>query len=104
MPGKADNLYEGFSINISQRGMLFSTKHSIPLSSIIVLETDIGTLEKCIAVEVQLFHIQDYLFGKVVRIFYHHDSDYTTVGLNFIAQHEQQREDVQEAIRLISRV
>ena len=104
LAGKADDLYEGFSLNISQSGMLFSTKHVIPLSSIIVFETDIDTLSKCIAVESQLFYIQDYLFGKVVRLFRHHDSDYSTIGLNFIKQHEEQREDVREAIRLISAV
>ncbi len=102
IPEEADALYEGFSLNISQSGMLFTTKQIIPLSAIIVFETDMGTLSKCIAIEYRLFFIQDYLFGKAVRVLRHNDRDYITIGLNFIKQNEQQREDVRKAIQLIS--
>ena len=104
IPDKADALYEGFSLNISQGGVLFTTQHIPPLSSIIVLETDLDTLSKCIEIEYLLFRIQDYLFGKVVRVINQTEKNYFVIGISFIKQSERKREDIQEAIALITKV
>ena len=102
LPDKREALYDGMMVNISQGGMLFASAHTPPLSSIIVFETDVAMLSQCIEIENVLFSIQDYLFGKVVRVFRHDERDDVMVGLSFIKEAEHKREDVREAIQSIS--
>ena len=91
---------EGWCENVSPGGILFSTAIAPPLTSIIMIETDIYSLGWCIMVDDALLCIDNRLLGKVVRIIKHKHEDMYNVGICFIRSEEEHREDVQHIFSL----
>ncbi len=100
--GLLDQNLEGASLNVSQNGILFSSINVPPLSSVVLLETDLSVLERCINVEGTLLTMGQYVVAKVVRVIHHKENGYSTVALHFIKQCEKIREDVHDAISLVA--
>jgi len=91
-------LNEGLAANVSQAGMLFSSKVLPPISSLILLETHLTDLKKCIYVDHLLLTSSYHILAKVVQVHHRKNSDLFDVGIAFIQKVEYARSDVQEAL------
>ncbi|MBU1863114.1 MAG: hypothetical protein KKH94_05590 [Candidatus Omnitrophica bacterium] len=88
----------GFSHNVSQGGIAFTTHEVPPMSSVVMVETDFEMLSRCVVIDDALVTVGRALMGKVVRIQKKKDDDSYDVSLSFITEEDSEREDVTVAL------
>ena len=93
--GSSSEYNEGFALNMSQGGILFSVKETPPLSSMLILELDMK-------MPFGLLTIGDRFIGKVVRVKKRKDAEGYEVSLSFVKKQEKNREDVREALAAVA--
>lgn len=92
---------DAFSENISQTGMHFLSSVAPPLSSVLVCDFDVSSLERCIFVEGLFVTADQNVLAKVMQVRHDLLKGLYSVGIAFIKSEDSKREDVQEALRLM---
>jgi len=99
--GLIQELQIGITKNVSQNGMLFNSRISPPLSSIILIETDLKTLSNCIEVEDALVELNGRIMGKVMRVVPGSGGLYE-IAVQFIRVGEESNREVSSAMQLVN--
>ncbi len=99
--GLIQELQIGITKNVSQNGMLFNSRISPPLSSIILIETDLKTLSNCIEVEDALVELNGRIMGKVMRVVPSNGGLYE-IAVQFIRVGEESNREVSSAMQLVN--
>ncbi|MFH1128662.1 MAG: PilZ domain-containing protein [Candidatus Omnitrophota bacterium] len=82
------NLLQGYTINISQAGLLCKIKDKVKKNDILWFAFDRGFLSFCEELEKRSFIYQNGIIAKVARIESKSDGNYE-IGVNFIVREEK---------------
>lgn len=82
------NLLQGYTINISEAGLLCKIKDKVKKNDILWFAFDRGVLSFCEELEKRSFIYQNGIIAKVTRIESKPDGNYE-VGVNFIVRKEK---------------
>ncbi len=85
------------SRNISQTGILFSSEHLVPLSSMVWLNLDINTLSICSEIEENSLIYKNGIVGKVVRVDEADDGNYD-IGVCFVKKSAPEAEKLKSLL------
>ena len=83
-----DELFKGYTVNVSQSGILCQLKEKVKQDDILWLVFDRSTLHFCQEIERLTFIYQNGIIGKVVRIEESQDNSFN-VGVQFITREEK---------------
>lgn len=90
-------LFQGYTVNISENGILCKIKEPVNIGDVLWLSFDRGVLAICEELESKSFIYQNGVIGKVMRIETPTDSEYT-VGVKFLTRQEQMSETIRSQI------
>ncbi len=82
------NLMRGYTVNISQAGILCNIKDKVNLDDILWLSFDKSVLIICWEIERKSFIYQNGIIGKVVRVDPNKDQTYD-IGVRFVTRSEE---------------
>ncbi|MEW6008382.1 MAG: PilZ domain-containing protein [Candidatus Omnitrophota bacterium] len=82
-------LFDGYTQNISQSGLLCKLKEPIPIEAILWLSFDMNVLTICKEIESRSLIIQKGVLGKVVRVVERQDGCFD-VGICFLTRDEKE--------------
>ena len=83
-----NKLLEGYTVNVSQSGLMCSIEQPVRLDDILWLSFDKTILNICEELEQRAWVYQNGIIGKVVRIMLRDDSAYE-LGIKFLTREEQ---------------
>jgi c-di-GMP-binding flagellar brake protein YcgR len=83
-------LLKGYTVDISQAGVLCRIKEYVNKDDILWLSFDRATLSICAELDKRCFIYQNGIIGKVVRVEQRQDGDYN-VGVQFITRVEENK-------------
>lgn len=92
-PETLDKLLEGYTVNLSNAGLLCNLKNKVDIEDILWLSFDRSVLIICEEIEKSSLIYQSGIVGKVVRV---NDKDNGTfdIGVKFITRQEKNRPEV----------
>lgn len=88
-PETINKLFDGYTQNISQSGVLCKLRESFPVDAILWLSFDMNILTICKEIESRSLIIQKGVLGKVVRIAARPDGCFD-VGICFLTRGEKE--------------
>ncbi len=88
-PETITKLFDGYTQNISQSGVLCKLKEAIPVDVILWLSFDMSILTICKEIESRSLIIQKGVLGKVVRVVERPDGCFD-VGICFLSRGEKE--------------
>ncbi|MBU0709276.1 MAG: PilZ domain-containing protein [Candidatus Omnitrophica bacterium] len=86
--GTISKLFQGYSLNISEAGILCKIKEKVKKEDVLWLSFDRSILSICEELERRVLIYQNGVIGKVVRIEHKQHSDYS-VGIKFFTREEK---------------
>jgi hypothetical protein len=86
-PNTLSKLFQGYTINVSESGILCTMNNSVNIDDILWLSFNKSVLIQCQGIEKHSFFYQNGILGKVVRV-YAKDAAHFEVGINFITKEE----------------
>lgn len=81
-------LFEGYTVNISERGVLCTLKEKVNLGDILWLSFDKGALSLFEDIDKHILIYQSGIIGKVARID-HKENDSFNIGVHFLMREEK---------------
>ena len=93
-------ILEGYTVNISEAGLLCNIKDKVNLEDILWLSFDKSVLIICSEMEKKSFIYQNGVIGKVVRVDLSENQTYD-IGVKFITRVEKEVRDIQSRIQLL---
>ncbi|MDD2689326.1 MAG: PilZ domain-containing protein [Candidatus Omnitrophica bacterium] len=95
-------LLEGYTVNVSESGLLCSFKSKVNRDDILWLMFDRATLNFCEEMEKRVLIYQNGILGKVVRIKHKGDGSYN-VGIQFITREEKNLTNIYPKIHFLTK-
>lgn len=94
------NLLQGYTVNISEAGLLCNIKDKVNLEDILWLSFDKSILIICSEMERRSLIYQNGVIGKVVRVDYGENETYD-VGVRFITRVEKDIQNFESRLSLL---
>lgn len=95
-------LLEGYTVNVSESGLLCSFKTKVSKDDVLWLMFDRATLNFCEEMERRVLIYQNGIVGKVVRIERKGDGNYD-VGIQFITREEKNLTNIYPKIHFLTK-
>lgn len=95
-----NRLFEGYTMNLSEAGLLCRVKEQLTKDDIVWLSFDRTTLSFCAQMEKRAFFYQNGVFGKVVRIEGGHEDSFD-IGVQLVTREEKNLSNIYPKIHFV---
>ena len=95
-------LLQGYTVNISEAGLLCKINKEVHKEDVLWLVFDRQILDICTELEEKALIYQNGIIGKVVRIEYKDNSDYS-VGIKFLTREEKNLTNIYPKVHFLNK-